>query len=147
MSQLNDHLRIHVADDSPVWRKQLERAFLNQPYEVLFPKDGREALEAVSHHRPHIVITDWMMPDLSGPELCQKIRNQLQDGYTYIILLTSNSEKDSVVEGLAAGADDYLTKPFRVPELLARIGVGRRIIEMNREIQARGSTQQSHPAW
>jgi diguanylate cyclase (GGDEF)-like protein len=89
--------------------------------------------------RPDILITDWMLPDLSGPELCQKIRNEATNGYTYVILLTGNVEKEHVVEGLAAGADDYLTKPFHNKELVARVGVGRRIIGMHREIQEKNA--------
>jgi len=81
------------------------------------------------------VITDWMMPDFSGQELCERIRGDLQHQYTYIIVLTSISEKNNVVKGLAAGADDYLTKPFDPGELLARIGVGRRTIDLHREIE------------
>ena len=77
------------------------------------------------------------MPDFSGLELCKRIRAQANCPYTYIIVLTSNSEKESVVQGLAAGADDYLTKPFDPGELLARIGVGRRIINLNRQIDAK----------
>jgi two-component system chemotaxis response regulator CheY len=78
-----------------------------------------------------------MMPDFSGPELCERIRSHAQSAYTYIIVLTSISEKDNVVKGLAAGADDYLTKPFDPGELLARIGVGRRTIGLHREIEAK----------
>src|SRR5258707_705219 len=100
-----------------------------------FAKDGQEALQAISEFRPNIVITDWMLPDFSGPELCRRIRGESKTGYTYVILVTSNVEKESIVEGLAAGADDYLTKPFHVKELVARVGVGRRIIEMHREIE------------
>jgi two-component system cell cycle response regulator len=128
-------LRILAVDDSPFSRKLLELALHGQPYEVAFAKDGQQALASISQFRPHIVITDWMLPDLSGPELCRRIRGESKAGYTYVILLTSNVEKESIVEGLAAGADDYLTKPFHEKELVARIGVGRRIIEMHREIE------------
>lgn len=128
-------LRVLVVDDSPFSRKLLEHALEGQPYEVIFAANGREALAAVARFRPNIIITDWMLPDFSGPELCRKIRGQSQEGYTYVILLTSNIEKESIVEGLAAGADDYLTKPFHEKELVARIGVGRRIVEMNRVIE------------
>jgi diguanylate cyclase (GGDEF)-like protein len=76
-----------------------------------------------------------MLPDLSGPDLCRKIRSEAKSGYMYVILVTSNGEKESIVEGLAAGADDYLTKPFHQKELVARVGVGRRIIEMHRQIE------------
>jgi len=127
--------RVLAVDDSQFSRKLLEHALADQPYEVVFAKDGREALASIAEFRPNILITDWMLPDLSGPELCRKIRSESNGRYTYVILLTSNVEKDSIVEGLAAGADDYLTKPFHPKELVARVGVGCRIIEMNREIE------------
>jgi two-component system cell cycle response regulator len=128
-------LRVLAVDDSPFSRKLLEHALRGQPYEVAFAKDGREALASLSEFRPNIVITDWMLPDFSGPEVCRRVRSESKTGYTYVILLTSNVEKESIVEGLAAGADDYLTKPFHEKELVARVGVGRRIIEMHREIE------------
>jgi len=78
-----------------------------------------------------------MMLDLSGLDLCQQLRGDVHRGYTYIILLTSIAEKDNIVKGLAAGADDYLTKPFDPGELLARIGVGRRIMDLHRQIDAK----------
>ncbi len=77
------------------------------------------------------------MPDIGGLELCRRIRRDFQDFHSHLILLTSNSEKEQVVEGLAAGADDYLTKPFHSGELVARVEVGRRIVELHREIQAK----------
>jgi diguanylate cyclase (GGDEF)-like protein len=128
-------LRVLAVDDSPFSRKLLEHALKTQPYEVAFAKDGQEALASISEFRPNILITDWMLPDLSGPELCRRVRKDSKSGYTYVILVTSNVDKESIVEGLAAGADDYLTKPFHEKELVARIGVGRRIIEMHREIE------------
>jgi diguanylate cyclase (GGDEF)-like protein len=130
-------LQVLVVDDSPVCRKLVERALEDNPYSPLFAKSGSEALELFARHLPAIVITDWMMPDLSGLDLCQRLRADLHRGYTYIILLTSIAEKDNVVKGLAAGADDYLTKPFDPGELLARIGVGRRIIDLHRQIDAK----------
>ena len=126
-----------VVDDSPVYRKLVEHALEDGPYSVLFAKSGREALELFARYLPAIVITDWMMPDISGLDLCQRLRADVHRGYTYIILLTSIAEKDNVVKGLAAGADDYLTKPFDPAELMARIGVGRRIIDLHRQIDAK----------
>ena len=130
-------LQVLVVDDSPVYRKLVEHALEGGPYSLLFAKSGREALELFARYLPAIVITDWMMPDLSGLDLCQRLRADVHRGYTYIILLTSIAEKDNVVKGLAAGADDYLTKPFDPAELLARIGVGRRIIDLHRQIDAK----------
>jgi two-component system chemotaxis response regulator CheY len=128
---------ILVVDDSPVYHKLVADVLANESYAVLFAENGEEALNLFSAHAPSIVITDWNMPDFSGLELCKRIRAQANSPYTYIIVLTSNSEKESVVQGLAAGADDYLTKPFNPGELLARIEVGRRIINLNRQIDAK----------
>jgi two-component system, cell cycle response regulator len=133
----SEQLRILVADDSPVSRALVQHALEQEAYEVLFAESGGQALQKISESQPHIVITDWMMPDFSGPELCKRIRQEAKSRYTYIILLTSSSDLDRLVEGLSAGADDYLTKPFHQKELLARIGVGCRIIAMHREIEAK----------
>ena len=136
-----EQFKIVVADDSPIYRKLVENALAQQDYCVLYANNGRDALDALAEHQPSLVITDWEMPDITGIELCKKIR-QGQDAYTYIILLTSNTDKDQVIQGLAAGADDYLTKPFHAGELLARVGVGRRVSELHRQIQAKNQLLQ-----
>lgn len=130
-------MQVLAVDDSAIYRRLLEHALASEAYTLLLAKSGREALDLYAKHSPSIVITDWMMPDFSGLELCERIRGDRQRGYTYIILLTSMTEKDSIVKGLAAGADDYLTKPFDPGELLARIGVGRRIIALHQQIEAK----------
>jgi diguanylate cyclase (GGDEF)-like protein len=137
MTEATPKLQVLVVDDSPVYRKIIEHTLEDGGYAPLFAKSGREAMDLYAQHAPAIVITDWLMPDFSGLELCERIRGDAQRLYTYIIVLTSISEKDNVVKGLAAGADDYLTKPFDPGELLARIGVGRRTIELHREIDAK----------
>ncbi len=129
--------KILVADDSPIYRKLVEYALSDQPYTVLFAKNGRQAVDLFAQHQPNLVVTDWVMPDLTGIELCQHIRGQGQTVYTYVIMLTSMSDKDKIVSGLAAGADDYLTKPFDAAELLARVGVGRRFVDLHRQIEAK----------
>jgi two-component system, cell cycle response regulator len=129
--------QVLVVDDSPVYRKLVEHALEGEACSLLLAKTGQEALELFAKHSPSVVITDWMMPDLSGLELCQRIRADAQRLYTYIIVLTGKTEKDDLVQGLAAGADDYLTKPFDPAELLARLGVGRRTVELHREIDAK----------
>src|SRR6266542_4327063 len=128
--------KILVADDSLLYRKLVEETLAHEQYAVCFAKTGREASDLLEEDRPALVITDWEMPDITGIELCGHIR---RDGasYTYIILLTSNADKDQIIRGLAAGADDYLTKPFHSGELLARVAVGRRIVELHREIQTK----------
>ena len=84
---------------------------------------GHEAREIFTTERPALVITDWVMPDLTGIELCQRIRADRGSRYTYVIILTSNAEKENVLKGFSAGADDYLTKPFHSYELLTRARV------------------------
>jgi len=126
-----------VADDSAVYRKLVEQTLSESEYAVMFAKSGREAMDIFAKHRPSLVITDWMMPDFSGIELCENIRQQFQESYTYIIILTGMSHKSEVVKGLKSGADDYLTKPFDQEELLARAGVGSRVIELHRQIEAK----------
>ena len=125
-----------VVDDSPIYRKLIEHVLAGEAYSLLFAEDGREALELYREHSPSIIITDWMMPDLSGIDLCRQIRADKTSSYTYIILMTGNTERANVVKGLQAGADDYLTKPFDHAEMLARIGVGRRIVELHAELAA-----------
>jgi two-component system, cell cycle response regulator len=137
MTEAAPKLPVLVVDDSPFSRKLLEYALSGDSYSLLFAGNGKEALQLFKEHRPAIVITDWMLPDSSGPELCERIRAESTGSYTYIVLLTSMTEKEDIVRGLSSGADDYLTKPFDRGELLARIGVGRRIIDLNREIDAK----------
>src|SRR6266567_8518421 len=138
MDGSTEQLRIVVADDSAVYRKLVENTLGNEQYAVVYGKNGREAIDLVAAHQPAVVITDWEMPDITGLQLCEQIRRD-RDSHTYIILLTSNDEKDQIIKGLAAGADDYLTKPFHPGELLARVVVGRRIAELHRQIQAKNS--------
>jgi two-component system, cell cycle response regulator len=129
--------QILVVDDSPVSRKLVEHALEASGHSLVFAKSGQEALDLFRRHSPSIIITDWMLPDFSGLELCELIRAEAQRGYTYIIVLSAKSEKDHVVKGLAAGADDYLTKPFDSGELLARVGVGCRTVELHGEIDGK----------
>ena len=126
-----------VADDSAVYRKLIENSISSNHFAPVFAKTGQEAMQLFAEHKPRIVILDWMMPDRTGIELCQHIRAACLDSYTYIILLTAMSEKESIIQGLASGADDYLTKPFHDGELLARLGVGMRIIELHKQIEAK----------
>ncbi len=130
-------LKILAADDSPIYRKLVEQSLSCDHHQVLFAKNGREALELFAKHLPALVITDWTMPDISGIELCRRIRQDFPQHHPHIILLTSNTEKDQVVEGLAAGADDYLTKPFHQGELRARVRVALRVVELYRQVQAK----------
>jgi two-component system, cell cycle response regulator len=137
MDLFSPELKILVADDSPVYRKLVEQSLTQEYCTVLLAKNGRQALDLFAEHQPALVITDWTMPDISGIELCQRIRRDFQQFYAYVILLTGNTDKEEVIAGLAAGADDYLTKPFHPGELQARVRVGRRIADLHHQLQAK----------
>ncbi|WP_369699518.1 response regulator [Thalassobium sp. R2A62] len=95
---------------------------------------GQEALALAIQERPDLILSDWVMPEISGPELCKQIRQELSGQYVYFIFLTSKSEKTEVAEGLVFGADDFLTKPVNTQELRARISAGERILQMERAL-------------
>jgi two-component system phosphate regulon response regulator PhoB len=125
-------LRILVVDDSAISRKLAEYAFEGKPYDVSFAEDGRRALQLVSERNPDIVITDWLMPDLSGVDLCRLIRQKLQRKDIYLMLLTSNSGQGDIAKGMASGADSYLTKPLQSDKLFAEIHMARAVIKARR---------------
>ncbi|HYZ85303.1 MAG TPA: diguanylate cyclase [Bryobacteraceae bacterium] len=127
--------RVLIADDSLVSRHLLEATLRKFGYEVTIACDGKQAWEVLqSETAPPIAILDWMMPGLSGTEICHLVRQKAREPYTYIILLTSKSGKEDVVEGMESGADDYLTKPFDKHELKVRLRAGARIIELQRQL-------------
>lgn len=132
---MNSNLPILIAEDNPVSRKLLEKTLTKAGYEVVSAKDGREALDLFAQRFFPIVLTDWMMPEMTGPELCRALRAQSGNGYIFMILLTAKDSKDDIVEGLEAGADDYLTKPFNRAELMARLKTGTRILELERSLK------------
>jgi CheY-like chemotaxis protein len=102
MDSPSPELKILVADDSPVYRKLVEQSLSQEHCTVLFAKNGRQALDLFAEYHPALVITDWNMPDISGLELCRCIRRDFQPFYAYVILLTGNTNKEEVIEGLAA---------------------------------------------
>jgi diguanylate cyclase (GGDEF)-like protein len=130
---------ILIAEDDPIFRKLLQSRLQNWGNQVIEVKDGAEAWEALQQsNAPDLLILDWMMPGIDGIELCRRIREKNQDSYQYILLVTGKNGKRDVVKGLEAGADDYLTKPFDLGELRARVWTGKRILALQRElIQAR----------
>lgn len=134
-------MKILIADDEAVARRILEKSLQRWGYEVVVASDGLEASQLLRMpDRPNLVLLDWMMPGLNGLELCREIRTINRDSYTYILLLTGKREKKNVIEGLEAGADDYLTKPFDYQELQVRLRTGKRIIDLMSElVEARES--------
>ncbi len=128
-------MRVLVADDSLVMRRLLESTLAGWGYDVISAKDGDEAWACLSSEDPpRIAILDWMMPGHSGLGVCQMVRQQAGPDYTYIILLTSKSQREDIVEGLRSGADDYVVKPFDRHELEVRLRVGRRIIDLQAQL-------------
>ena len=120
-----------IAEDDPIFRRILESWFKKWDYKVTAVENGLAAWEVLqSDDAPPLAILDWMMPGMDGIELCRKIRSRNHGPYRYVLLLTAKDDKQDVIAGLEAGADDYLTKPFDVDELRARVRAGKRILDL-----------------
>lgn len=130
-------MKILIADDSIVSRHLLEATLHSWGYDVIAACDGLEALDILQQpNAPALAILDWMMPGLTGPEVCKRIRQHAREPYTYILLLTSKSLKEDLIEGMEAGADDYVTKPFDRHELQVRLRAGKRLVDTQAELLA-----------
>ena len=125
--------RILVADDAALLRRLACRSL--GEHQTIEAQDGYEALDLIQEHRPDIAILDWMMPGLSGVELCRMVRAERRARYPYFILVTALSGKGSYLEGMGAGADDFVTKPYDMDELGARLRVAQRIVSLQTEVQ------------
>lgn len=126
--------RVLIVDDSRLQRRILRAILSRWGLDVIEAESGKQALEICRKVVPDLVLSDWMMPGMSGLEFCQEFRKLPHDGYSYFIILTSKSEKQEVARGLDSGADDFLTKPVDNNELRARITAGERILKMQREL-------------
>jgi len=123
-------MRVLVVEDDDVTAEMLAHALRDFGYEVEIAGDGREAFRQVRTGRYRLVVSDWEMPEMTGVELCRQIRSRLWSGYVYVILLTARSGTQNVVEGLNAGADDFISKPFQPEELCVRLRTGERILSL-----------------
>jgi len=132
---MKHQFNILLAEDNPVSSKLIENILKKAGYDVTTATNGRQALEQFNEKFFPIVLTDWMMPEMDGLDLCKAIRTSGSEGYVYIILLTARDSKDDIVAGLKAGADDYLSKPISHPELIARLNSGIRILELERSLK------------
>ncbi len=128
-------MKVLVAEDDVVQLRLLEVTLSKWGYHVLSARDGETAWQILQQEEgPILAILDWMMPGYSGPQLSRLIRDQSSKLYTYIILLTARKDKESIIEGIDSGADDYLGKPYILDELAARIRAGKRILHLQEEL-------------
>jgi signal transduction histidine kinase len=128
-------VKVLIADDDPVSRRLLQSYLQKWGYEVSAARDGAEAWGLFEGGCFPMVITDWMMPELDGSVLIRRIRASRRPGYVYAMLLTAKSQKEDLVEGMEAGADDFLTKPFDRDELRVRLRAGERIIRLEHHLR------------
>jgi two-component system cell cycle response regulator len=128
-------MKVLIAEDDVVSRRLLEAMLTRWGYEVVVTRNGAEAWELLQRtDAPPIAILDWMMPEMDGVEVCRKVRQRGQEPYIYLLLLTTKGRKEDIIEGLDAGADDYLTKPFDPHELQVRLRAGKRIMTLQTEL-------------
>ena len=130
-------LRVLIVDDDADSVALVSRHLSGAGYEVRTASSGEEAIKILASEGAPIVVTDWMMPGMSGLDLCSAIRDHEGIGFAYVIILTAQAGEDQLVEAFKEGADDYLTKPFNHRELLARIRAGERIIQLRQDLEAR----------
>ena len=128
-------MKVLVADDDPVSRRLLQSYLQKWGYEVAVAVNGAEAWRLFEQGEFPIVISDWMMPEMDGRELIRRIRASSRPNYVYTILLTAKSQQEDLVEGMEAGADDFVSKPFHRDELHARLRAGERIIKLERTLE------------
>jgi diguanylate cyclase (GGDEF)-like protein len=113
----------------------LRGALSHWGYDVLLAENGAQAWEILAEpDPPPMAILDWVMPEMTGPDVCRRVRDTHREPYTYILLLTSKNTKTETVEGLEAGADDYIVKPFDQHELQVRLRAGKRIIDLQMDL-------------
>jgi DNA-binding response OmpR family regulator len=124
-------VKILIAEDDATSRMILKTVLGTWGYEVVETQDGDEAWQFLQKEdSPRLIIVDWVMPGMSGETICRKLRETKPLMPAYIIILTSKTDKEDIVAGLEAGANDYIRKPFERSELRARIGVGERVLEL-----------------
>lgn len=128
-------MRVLIAEDDMVSRRLLQSFLEKWGHEVVAAADGAEAWDLFQNGEFPVVITDWMMPKMDGVQLIRSIRSSSPAGYVFIVLLTAKSEKEDIVEGMEAGADDFLAKPFDRNELRARLRAGERYLRQEQELR------------
>ena len=131
----NSDVKVLVVEDDPFFSRVLQKRLAVEGYQVQSAADGREGMKLIVSFEPDLVISDWMMPEVDGLELCQSVKTGLGDAAPYFILLTAKGEIDDRLLGLQTGADDYLVKPCDQAELMARVRAGLRIVLLSQELR------------
>jgi DNA-binding response OmpR family regulator len=131
-------MKVLIAEDDSISRRLLQAALAKWGYDVVVTTDGQEAWRILQGPEPPaLLILDWLMPHMDGIEICREARRTNALKSAYIILLTSRGSKEDIVQGLEAGADDYVTKPFDHGELRARVQVGARVVSLQKVLAER----------
>ena len=128
-------VKVLIVEDDAFFLRVLHKRITNEGYQVMTAADGREGMKAIVTFEPDLVISDWMMPEVDGLELCQSVKTGLREAAPYFILLTAKGEISDKLLGLHTGADDYLTKPCDQGELMARVRAGVRIVSLTQELR------------
>lgn len=126
--------RVLIVDDCEITQLRLGSALNTAGYDTVSCGNGAIAINEIKRSTPDYIITDWHMPNLNGPNLCRYLRNQELPNYIYMIMMSADLVGVDVIRGLGAGADDYVAKPVPVPELLAKMEAGKRILELDRRL-------------
>jgi len=129
-------IKVLVIDDDPRIVRLLSHHLRQAGYQVVTANNGEDGLRIVLDQSPHIVVTDWIMPEMTGIEVCRALRKIDAGRKTYVLILTAREDEQQVVDAFAAGADDYVTKPFNARILVARVQAGQRMIELQRQVEA-----------
>ena len=117
-----------ICDDDRIARSVIRELLVGEDYTVLEAADGQQAWDLLQTENVNLLITDWSMPEVDGLELCRRIREAETDRYTYVVMFTAKSDERDLLAAMDAGVDDYLTKPVKREQLLARLRVGNRIL-------------------
>jgi DNA-binding response OmpR family regulator len=128
-------VKILIVEDDPFFQRVLHKRIAGEGYQVQAAADGREGMKAIVTFEPDLVVSDWMMPEVDGLELCQSVKTGLREAAPYFILLTAKGEISDKLLGLQTGADDYLIKPCDHGELMARVRAGVRIVSLTQQLR------------
>jgi class 3 adenylate cyclase len=129
--------KILIADDDPVSQSILSDLVQNQGYEVVMTNNGTDAWQVIRDTPDlHVAFIDWMMPGIDGPTLCAKIKAEITDRYVYAIMITAKDQKDDLIQGMEAGADEFISKPVHEGELISRLRAGERMLNYEKRLRA-----------